>query len=227
MTSTLSVKVSEEGQAYPPTSVDGGRSNCQPDPWAWSRWSKVPWTRNPRGSPLCLPERQGERDCHPPVWQRWELEGAHPRGNGGSCPGSSSGQLWWRRWVAVLHFFCTAKVGQQKLPSAEKSKLISTFSAMEQSRSARTSNTSYFYKSLNHCMFYSQKQPSWRTWTPTGSPESWRRTSRSTLPSSRGSGRRCTPSGPREGWSTQRWCHKCRQSSLKAPSPRRSKLASR
>ena len=87
------LKVSEEGQAHPSTSFDGGRGNCQPDPRAWSSWSKVPWAGHHRGSPLCLPEGEGEGDCHPPVRQRGELEGAHPRGNGGSRPGSSAGQL--------------------------------------------------------------------------------------------------------------------------------------
>ena len=103
----FSVKVSEEGQAYPPTTLDGGRSNCQPDPRAWSSWSQVPWAGHHRGSPLCLLEGEGERDRDPAIWQRRELEGTHSRSNGGGRPGSSSGQLWWRRWAtfsSLLNF---------------------------------------------------------------------------------------------------------------------------
>ena len=45
--------------------------------------------------------------------------------------------------VFFSHSDCSPKVVQQKIPS-EKSKLISTFTAMEQSRSAKTSNRHTF-----------------------------------------------------------------------------------
>lgn len=60
-----------------------------------------------------------------------------------------------------FHSDCSPKVVQQKLPS-EKSKLISTFTAMEQSRSAKTSNRHIFI-SPNHQMSHLQRQHSWRT----------------------------------------------------------------
>ena len=56
----------------------------------------------------------------------------------------------------VFYTFCTAKVVQQKLPPAEKSKLISTFPAVEQSRSARTSNTSYFYSTKSPNVLFAE-----------------------------------------------------------------------
>ena len=72
-----SPQVSEEGQADPPTTADGGRSDREPHLGARTRGSQVPRPGDHRGAPLCLPERQGEGDRDPEVGQRRELEGAH------------------------------------------------------------------------------------------------------------------------------------------------------
>ena len=61
--------------------------------------------------------------------------------------------------------------------------------------------------------FLFQKSPSWRISTPTGSPGSSLRTSRSISPSSPGSDRRFTLSAPRAASSTPPWCPRSRQSS--------------
>lgn len=72
-----------------------------------------------------------------------------------------------------------------------------------------------------------QRLPNWRSRLATMSAALSPTTSLSTSPSYRAYARRSMPLDRRAAWCQAPWCHRCRPSSHREPSPRRSKLAYR